>query len=374
MQNITEAQLQRIIQEFIPDPIQSVESYLGGHIHDTYLVTSYRDNKSRYLLQKMNTHVFRDPQRLMENIQAVSAHIRNKAGFYGKPADRVTLRIVPTQDSKLYFTDEQSGAWRLFDYIENTFSVELPQNLDQVRDAASVTGEFLKMLADFPVDSLYIPLVDFHNTPKRYRDFLAAVENGIPERINNAKAEISFLHKRADKMGLVQAGLNNGSIPWRVTHNDTKLENILIDGSSGRCLCLIDLDTVMPGSSLFDFGDAIRAMANPAGENEKDLSKVNFQMPVFEAYTDGFLSATRDTLTPREIELIPHSAWLITLEIGMRFLSDYLVGDTYFKIDYPENNLVRARTQLKLVSDMENMEAEMQAITHKFSVVPSNNS
>lgn len=357
-----------VTRQFIPDSIHSIDSYLGGHIHDTYLVTTSSNGKpgSRYLLQKMNTHVFQNPQRLMENIQSISKHIQKKAGLFGKDPKRTTLELIPTYQGTLFYEHQNQGAWRLFHYIENTFSVELPQNLDQVRDAAAVTGEFLQMLSDFPVDSLYIPLPDFHNTPKRYQDFVYSIHKGLPERIQNAANEIAFVHQRAARLSIIQDGLNNGSIPWRVTHNDTKLENILIDSSSGNCLCLIDLDTVMPGSALYDFGDAIRAMANPAGEDEKDLSKVNFQLPVFEAYTAGFLQTTRQTLTPQEINLIPQAAWLITLEIGMRFLSDYLVGDTYFKVAYPENNLIRSRTQFKLVADMENLVDEMRDITKKY--------
>ncbi|MAT45695.1 MAG: mucin desulfatase [Anaerolineaceae bacterium] len=360
--------LLEVARQFISDPIHSIDSYLGGHIHDTYLVTTSNNGKPgrRYLLQKMNTYVFQNPQRLMENIQSISLHLQKKASFFGKDPKRTTLALIPTFQGALFYNQQDYGAWRVFDFIENTFSVESPQNLDQVRDAAAVTGDFLQMLSDFPVDSLYIPLPDFHNTPKRYQDFRTATYSGLPERIRNASKEIAFIHQRASWMNIIQDGLNNGSIPWRVTHNDTKLENILIDSSSGNCLCLIDLDTVMPGSALYDFGDAIRAMANPAGEDEKDLSLVNFQLPVFDAYTAGFLESTRQMLTPQEINLIPQAAWLITLEIGMRFLSDYLMGDTYFKVTYPENNLIRSRTQFKLVDDMEKLKNEMREIVRKY--------
>jgi thiamine kinase-like enzyme len=230
-----------------------------------------------------------------------------------------------------------------------------------------VTGYFLKQLQDYPVHSLNISIPDFHNTPKRYQDFLRALSHADVELVRTVQPEIEFLHERSDHFGLFWDALHEKRLPWRVTHNDTKLDNVLFDLDTHQAICLIDLDTIMPGSALFDFGDALRAMGNPAAEDEPDLTKIDFQIPVFEAYTQGYLAAAGDILTEQEISWLALSPWLITIEIGMRFLTDYLQGNQYFRIHYPLQNLNRCRTQFKLASDMENKQSLMKSIIEEIS-------
>ena len=308
-----------------------------------------------YLLQRINTRIFRNPQRLMENIRMVTNILKLK-----EPA-ALNLRLVPCLNGSLYYENHQ-GCWRLFVFIQNSVTFRTPHNLNQVKQAALITGQFISNLSDFPADQLFNTIPDFHNTPKRYQDLLAAKEKADPDRISNSQEALQFIHQRAGHAGVLWNALQEGIIPWRVTHNDTKLDNILFNNDTGQAICLIDLDTVMPGSALFDFGDALRSMGNPVAEDEPDLDKVIFQLPVFEAYTTGFLESTCSILTPAEINLLHLAPWVITYENGLRFLTDYLLNDPYYKIEYPEQNLMRCKTQLMLVADMEKNITDMKTI------------
>ncbi len=332
-----------------------------GHIHDGWYIHANHPTYPQTILQKVNTHVFSDPEGLMENIYQITSYLQKK-----KPSQK-QLNLIPTSSGKIYYQATDGSVWRMYERIPNCYSTQITQNLRQVYEAGRVTGNFLKQLQDYPVHSLNISIPDFHNTPKRYQDFLQALSAADADLVQTVQPEIEFLHERSDHFGLFWEALHEQRLPWRVTHNDTKLDNILFDLDTHQAICLIDLDTIMPGSALFDFGDALRAMGNPAAEDESDVTKVEFQMPVFEAYTQGYLAAAGDILTKQETSWLALSPWLITIEIGMRFLTDYLQNNPYFRIHYPQQNLNRCRTQFKLASDMENQQSLMESIVKEVS-------
>jgi thiamine kinase-like enzyme len=334
---------------------------LDGHIHDGWYIYSNHPHYPEAILQKVNTHVFMDPAGLMENIYNVTTYLQNQF------ATQKQLRLIRTRSGQIYFQSPDGSIWRMFVKISNSYTTRITKNLSQVSEAGRVTGYFLKQLQDYPVHSLNISIPDFHNTQKRYQDFLQALSTADAKLVQAAQAEIQFLHDRSDQFGLFWDALHEQRLPWRVTHNDTKLDNILFDLDTDQAICLIDLDTIMPGSALFDFGDALRAMGNPCAEDEADLERVNFQIPVFEAYTQGYLTAAGDILTEQEISWLALSPWLITIEIGMRFLTDYLQGNQYFRIHYSHQNLNRCRTQIKLASDMEAQQLLMKSIIQEIS-------
>lgn len=335
-----------------------------GHINDTYIVEYLKDDggKIRFLLQRINTNVFKNPDELMSNIMGVTAFLRKKIAEAGGDVTRETLTVYPTKDGKKYYSATDGGCWRMYNFVENTYSVNEITSSEYFKSAAESFGNFQNLLADYPIETLYDTIPDFHNTPSRFKDFLVAVENDASGRKENAKTEIDFILSRERDCSVVTDLMDKGELPLRVTHNDTKLNNVLFDKTTDKGLCVVDLDTVMPGSSLYDFGDSIRFGANTGAEDEKDLSKVSLNLDYFKAYAEGYIESAGKSLTENEIKYLPFSAKLLTLECGMRFLGDYLNGDVYFKTDYPEHNLVRARTQLKLVEDIEKKYAEMQSI------------
>ncbi|KAB7788897.1 phosphotransferase enzyme family protein [Bifidobacterium cebidarum] len=330
--------------------VHSIEPYGDGHINVTYLVVT---SEHRYILQKMNASVFPDTKGLMRNIELVTSFLRERG--------QETLDIIPTKDGHTYVTRE-SGAWRVYAFIENTKSYSLVPNADVFRESGRAFGEFQQTLAEFDASQLTEPIAHFHDTPHRFADFKAALAEDKLGRAATCQPEIDFFLKHESQYSVVMDGLADGSIPLRVTHNDTKLNNILMDAETGKARAIIDLDTIMPGSMLFDFGDSIRFGASTALEDEQDLDKVHFSTEYFRAYTEGFVGAVRESVTPREGELFAFAGNLLTMECGMRFLADYLAGDTYFATKYPEHNLVRARTQIKLVQEMEAKAGEIQAI------------
>lgn len=339
----------------------------AGHINDTFVV-EYKlvDGKTeKYLLQRINTNVFKNPVELMENIIGVTEHLKKKIEFAGGDTTRETLTVYKTKKGENYYEADDGSCWRVYNFVNDTFSINELTNANDFRNAALSFGNFQKLLADYPIETLYETIPNFHNTPSRFNDLKKAVENNFSGRKDNAKKEIEFAMAREGDCSVVTDMLESGKLPVRVTHNDTKLNNILFDKKTGKGICVVDLDTVMPGSSLYDFGDSIRFGANTAAEDEKDLSKVSLNLEYFEAYVDGYLEAAGDSLTQEEINLLPFSAKLLTLECGMRFLADYLDGDIYFKTEYPEHNLVRAKTQFELVADCERKMPEMVAIVEK---------
>jgi N-acetylhexosamine 1-kinase len=334
----------------------SISPYGSGHINTTYLVVT---DKKRYILQKMNQNVFPDYKGLMNNIVIVTSYLKERG--------IETLNVIYTLNNLPYFYDEDSKeCYRMYDFIENTVSYDLPENEEMLKDVGTAFGSFMNELADLDTSNLIYPIKDFHNTPKRFGNFLKAYNLDKLGRKASCQKECDYVLKMKDTYSLVMDGLKDLSIKTRVTHNDTKLNNILLDKDTIKPRAIIDLDTIMPGSMLFDFGDTIRFSASTAAEDEKYLDKVHFDISLFEAYTKGYVSAVKDSITKKELELIPYGCYLMTIECGMRFLTDYLEGDTYFKIKYPVHNLVRARTQLKLASEMYSSFAKMKEIVNKY--------
>lgn len=340
--------------------------YGNGHINDTFLFcTKDGEQDHQYILQRMNTHVFKDPEGLMQNVSGVTTYLRDQIIKAGGDAQRETLTLVRTKAGKDYYVDSLGSWWRMYLFITDATGYDTVENEEDFYQSAKAFGHFQRLLDRYPVSLLTETIPDFHNTPKRFETFCKAVERDVCGRAGNVSREITFVMDRKDEMSIVMDKLNSGEIPYRVTHNDTKLNNVLLDNQSRQAVCVIDLDTVMPGTAIFDFGDSIRFGANTAKEDEKDLNKVSLALPLYEAYTKGFLEGCAGSLTDAEIRLLPWGAKLMTLECGMRFLTDYLEGDKYFRIHRPEHNLDRTRTQFALVADMERKWDEMRRLAEK---------
>ena len=343
--------------------------YGNGHINDTFLLRyeTADHSEKKYILQRMNHDIFRNPPLLMENIVHVTDHLRGIIRSRGGDPERETLNVLKTRDGASFFRDSGGSYWRVFPFIERSVCLEKVRNAKDFYDSAVAFGSFQKMLADFPAGTQHETIPNIHNTSSRFRDFRAAVQSGERERAALARTEIAFALDRESETAVLTALLDAGALPLRVTHNDTKLNNILFDADTGKALCIIDLDTVMPGLSLYDFGDSIRFGASTGDEDEPDLDKVSLDLSLFEAFTKGYLEGCAGSLTAKEIEMLPMGAKLMTYECGIRFLADFLTGDTYFKVHRENHNLDRARTQFKLVADMEAKWDQMKAIVEKYS-------
>lgn len=334
-----------------------ITSYGNGHINDTYLTDT-----PRYIIQRINTAIFKNPDELMENIMNVTDFLRNKLIENGEDPERGTLTVIKTADGKNYFRAKDGNCFRVYKFIENSKSIEDGKTYKNLYDAGASFGKFQNMLKDFPADKLHETIPDFHNTPKRVEALKAAVERDASGRAASVKKEIDFALENAKFADVVVKNIANGSIPLRVTHNDTKINNILFDSDTDEALCVIDLDTVMPGSMLYDFGDALRMGASTGAEDETDLTKVHFDTEAFKHFAEGYLSETKDCLTKAEIDLLGFSAKLLTYECGIRFLTDFLDGDTYFRIHRENHNLDRARNQFALVAEIAEKEEELKNI------------
>lgn len=351
-----------------PGECAGVLPYGCGHINDTYAVYfQYPEGEGkRYILQKINKNVFKKPNELMHNITGITSYLRKSIQSHGGDPDRETLNLIKTADGQDFFIDEKEEYWRCYQFIEDTITLQSVETPQDMYEAARVFGSFQKHLADYPAKTLFETIPDFHNTRDRFRLFEKALEKDIKNRAREVQNEIDFILQRQNDAGLLVDLAQQGGLPVRVTHNDTKLNNVLMDKRTRKGVCAIDLDTVMPGLSLYDFGDAIRFGANPSPEDETDLSKVRMDESLFEAYTKGYLEEAGDSLTEKEIALLPVGAKIMTFECGMRFLTDYLQGDTYFKIHKEHHNLDRCRTQLKLVVDMEQKWEKMHQIIERY--------
>lgn len=343
----------------------SARSHGGGHINDTFLVKT-QTGEHYYILQRINTAVFQNAAALMDNIILVTDFLREKIVKAGGDPERETMNVVLTKEGKTLYQNEE-GSWRVYRFIDGTMTMQSCENADQFYLSACAFGHFQKLLADFPADKLYESIPNFHNTKSRYLDFEAAVERDVCGRAASVAKEIAFVREHKEFAATLVDLQESGELPLRVTHNDTKLNNVLFDEGTGKPLAVVDLDTVMPGLSVNDFGDSIRFGATYAAEDEPDLSKVNFELHLFECYTKGFLGECGELLTDREKKMLPVGAMMMTFECGMRFLTDHLNGDTYFKIHRENQNLDRCRTQFKLVCDMEKAREQMDKVVEKYS-------
>ena len=358
---------QSIAKQFeIEGTLVSCERHGDGHINETYLIAAEKEGaQKRYILQRINNDLFADVPRLMNNIDLVTEFAYGKIAERGGDTERETMRVVHAKDGKAYYYDGKNY-FRMYTFIEDATSYSVVKCPEDFYQSAVAFANFANLLAEFDATQLYEPLPNFHNTVKRYENFLKAVEENRSGRRDQVEAEIAFATARKDICPLIVDKLASGEIPTKVTHNDTKLNNVMLDNATGRALAVIDLDTIMPGSICYDFGDSIRFGCNPVAEDEKDLSKVNFSLELFEQYTKGYVSTLRETMTKSEADMLPYAAILMTYECGIRFLSDFLDGDVYFRTHRPEHNLDRCRTQFKLVSDMEKCLPEMKAIVAKY--------
>ena len=358
-------EIKNITSAFVlEDNLTECVPYGSGHINDTYRLTY--DTGKHYILQKMNKSIFTKPVELMENVSGVTAWLKKKIQENGGDVERETLNLVMTKDGLPYYVDEDGEYWRVYLFIEDATCYDMVKDEEDFYQSAVAFGHFQRLLADYPAETLHETIVNFHNTVDRLDKFKTAVEKDICHRAADVEKEIQFVLDRTELAHVLCDMQDQGKLPLRVTHNDTKLNNIMIDNATGKAICVIDLDTVMPGLSVNDFGDSIRFGASTAAEDETDLSKVSCSMELYEAYVKGFLEGCGGRLTDEEIAALPLGAKVMTYECGMRFLTDYLSGDTYFKIHRPEHNLDRARTQFKLVADMEAKWSQMQAIVQKY--------
>lgn len=336
----------------------SAAPYGSGHINDTYRVVFHNGGKPvSFLAQRINRNIFKNVPALMENIQRVTTHLGTQIA--GEPdALRRALMLIPARDGRAWHQDEDENYWRVYQFVQNARTYDTVQSTEQAYQAARAFGRFQRMLATLPAPRLHDTIPDFHHTPKRFQALKRAIDADAANRAAQARPEIEFALAHQS----ISSVLLDANLPERVTHNDTKINNILLDNATGEGLCVIDLDTVMPGLALYDFGDMVRTATSPAAEDEQDLSKVTMQFPMFEALVRGYLSTAGNMLTRAERQYLAFSGKLITFEIGLRFLTDYLVGDAYFKVHRPDHNLDRARTQFALVRSIEQQEDRMQLL------------
>lgn len=362
------AELMQIAEKFqIEVDRGQLEPYGSGHINDTYLLTGFSgEEKKRYILQRMNHEIFKDPDGLMENVVGVTTFLQKKIRENGGNPEREALNIIFTRTGKSYYALEDGTYWRMYLFVEGATSYDAVEKQEDFYESAVAFGHFQKLLEDYPAASLHETIPDFHNTVDRLQKFKEALEKDVCGRAAGVAEEIQFVLDREKDCHVLCDLLASGELPLRVTHNDTKLNNIMIDNETGKGICVIDLDTVMPGSALYDYGDSIRFGANTGAEDEKDLSKISCDLDLFALYTKGFVEGCSGSLTEKEIRLLPMGAKLMTLECGMRFLADYLEGDHYFKIHRPEHNLDRSRTQFCMVKDMEEKWGQMQEIVEQY--------
>lgn len=369
MERVANRQVEEAIQNFkFEGTLIDTRPYGSGHINDTYLLTFEIASMGRMkvILQRMNKEIFTKPEELMENIIGVTSYLRKKIIENGGDPDRETLNLIPTVEEKPYYIDSEGDYWRSYIFITDATSYDQVEKPEDFYQSAVAFGNFQRLLSDYPAETLHETIQGFHDTKARFQTFREAVKKDVCSRAAKVQKEIEFVLAHEDVANIFSDLQKKGELPLRVTHNDTKLNNIMIDNRTGKGICVIDLDTVMPGLAMNDFGDSIRFGASTAAEDEQDLSKVSCSMELFEIYVKGFLEGCAGRLTQREVELLPMGAKVMTFECGMRFLTDYLEGDHYFKIHREEHNLDRCRTQFKLVEDMERKWDTMQQIVKKY--------
>ncbi len=360
-------QLRIIAEEFnIQGKITSVEHIKKGYINNTYKVEAVSQNNHihKYVLQRINTNVFSDVGSLMSNFQLTTEHLSGNLIMPGKHTRGTVQTLRLTNDGKP-FLKNNSGVWRVMTYFDNVYSLDIPDNSEVFYYAGVSFGRFMKVMSSVDSSKIKEVIPNFHNTKSRYIDLENAISHNPLNRVEGVKAEIDFVRARTELFGKITDALETGVIPTRICHNDCNLNNILFDNDTNLPVAIIDLDTVMPSSPLYDFGDSMRIGTNTAKDDEKDLSKVSCNLRFYEAYARGYLEACGDILTTKELELLPYASLIITAEDGIRFLMDHINGDTYYHIDYPSQNLDRARTQLKLLENMETKLPDIKKILQK---------
>lgn len=361
--------IRRIAAAFCPEtePV-GIRELTSGNVNATYRLDYDPQDRSRSLvLQRINTEAFRNPEALMENIRLVTGHIRAALVAAGQDPARRVLEFLPAADGSLLHREPDGGCWRCYRFVDGVTAYDRIESPAQFCEAGRGFGAFQTMLADFPADRLTETIPFFHDTPRRYGTFRAAVAEDAAGRASSLAADIAFFDSRAARMRGIVDRLASGELPLRVTHNDTKLNNVMLDAATRRALCVIDLDTVMPGLSLYDYGDSIRFGASTAAEDEPDVGRVDLDLRLFETYTRGYLASCGSALTEAEIALFPMGAKMMTFECGTRFLTDYLSGDTYFHTARAGHNLDRCRTQFRLVARMEDRWQQMEASVRRIA-------
>ncbi len=359
---------QELIQKFaVEGNVVNIREYGNGHINRTELVETEQDGrKKRYIFQQINTDVFKDVDSLMENITGITSYLRKCIERQGGDPDREALQVIPVRDGRSYYRASDGSCYRMYLFITDAVCYDAVSRPEDFYESAQAFGNFQALLADYPADRLHETIPDFHHTGKRFEALCRAVREDACGRVSTVENEIAFVMAREGEMTVLTDLLEKGELPLRVTHNDTKLNNVMIDCQTGKGLCVIDLDTVMPGLSVYDFGDSIRFGANTAAEDETDLKKVSLDLEHYEVFVKGYLKGCRGSLTKKELAMLPVGAKLMTLECGIRFLTDYLSGDTYFRIHRERHNLDRCRTQFALVADMERKWENMHEIVKKY--------
>ena len=359
---LTVEEVRALAAQFAPEGnVGEPKPFGGGHINDTYLFCRENDACCQYVLQRINKNAFPNPEQVMDNMLRVTEYLRERIIERGGDPVRETLKLLKTTEDRFFAIDRNGDYWRSYSFVADSVSYDRCEDENIFCESGHAFGRFLSMLDGFDAASLHETIVQFHDTPKRFRDFHAAVEKDAAGRADGVRDLIEKALGYEPFADTLTGALSRGELPLRVTHNDTKLNNVLIDENTGHAVCVIDLDTVMPGLCAYDFGDAIRFGASTAAEDETDLDKVHLDMALYRAYAQGYLSEVADALSEKEVDSLAIGAKMMTLENGIRFLGDYLNGDIYFKTEYPEHNLVRARTQFKLLSEMDAHWDEMLA-------------
>lgn len=364
MNDFNPAQLASVASEFdIEGSVVTVAAFGSGHINDTFRVVTDEPGSAHYLLQRVNHHVFKDVAAVMDNIERVTNHLKARyaAGFKNIEVDRCVLTLIPTTGDELYHRDEEGNFWRMLILLEDTRSYDIVESPQQAREGGRAFGQFQRLLADLDVDLIHEVLPDFHHIGSRLAQLNRAVAADTTGRVKRVQPELMFINERVRRMHAILDLATEGRLPVRITHNDTKFNNVLLDAND-RAQCVIDLDTVMPGYVAYDFGDAIRTIINRAAEDEADLDKVRLNIPLFEAYADGYFEEAHHFLTPNEVESLMEGVLLFPYMQAVRFLTDFLAGDHYYKIRHADHNLQRTRAQLKLVSELEAHETALRAI------------
>lgn len=362
--------IRAIAQQFqLPGQFISAQPYGNGYINDTYAaVYQVGDQTRRYIHQRINHDIFKDPVSLMENVWRVTRHLQQKLADLGlSEPQRRSLTLIPTHDGALYYQDGAGNFWRTYDLIEGAQSYDAATSPEQAYQAGKAFGQFQRLLADLPPPRLIETIPDFHHTSKRFAALERAIEADVRNRARLAKPEIEFALSREAMTGVLLDLQQQGQLIEQITHNDTKINNVLFDLTTGEGICVIDLDTVMPGLALYDIGDMIRTATCPVPEDERDLTKVRLEVPIFEALVRGYMEAAGDFLSQTDKDHLIFSGKLITFEMGIRFLADYLAGDTYYKIQRPDHNLDRCRTQLALIRSIEAQESQLSRIVETLS-------